>query len=177
MLVVWQCVPWPESLSHSPFRGVWQRAARRRLPALRRLTRQRQPLLSHLATLRPKMLAASSSRTGSSRDSSPMSSRCTSFSLPTRKVNRSSPSVTSATACCQTRLCGLSRFMPRAFNWKHREAVARPRPGSTTTSTTAPLPDTDYSVVMNAQSGRGTVVALTVESADAGPFHYQLSAR
>jgi hypothetical protein len=44
----------------------------------------------------------------------------------------------------------------QAINWNHSmPSVTTPR-GHPTTTTTAPQPDTDYSVVMNAQTGRGT---------------------
>ena len=56
----------------------------------------------------------------------------------------------------------------KAINWNHSEAAGPPPlPGQQTTSTTAPLPDTDYSVVMNARTGRSTDSG----SADAGRFH------
>jgi hypothetical protein len=44
----------------------------------------------------------------------------------------------------------------KAINWNRGgPSVTTPR-GHPTTTTTAPQPDTDYSVVMNAQTGRGT---------------------
>jgi hypothetical protein len=44
----------------------------------------------------------------------------------------------------------------KAINWNHSEPSVTIPHGHQTTSTTAPQPDTDYSVVMNAQTGRGT---------------------
>jgi hypothetical protein len=43
----------------------------------------------------------------------------------------------------------------KAINWNHSEPLVTIPHGHPTTTTTPP-PDTDYSVVMNAQTGRGT---------------------
>ena len=45
----------------------------------------------------------------------------------------------------------------KAINWNHSEGPPmRPRRGHSTPTTTAPQPATDYSVVMNAQTGRSS---------------------